>query len=332
MPDGEGAARFTLGYRPSFDGIRGVGLLMVMAAHSFIASMVAAGTLALQSFFLLSGFLITVLLVQEWERGGRIDLKRFYVRRALRLLPALVVFLGVSTVIVAVTLPEVLRTAHNRAAFSTLFYFFNWAFIYQWVNQVTVLAHCWSLSVEEQFYAVWPILLILLLRLRVSHVTKVGLVAFGSVAFMAERAILLRIPQPSPYRVLIGSDMHADSVLLGCALGLAACWGFLPERRLMIRATKVLAFASLVFLICHSVPRLRSEAAWLGPLELAGGQGVRVIALGLMFLTLLVSPPRVALRGARGAADCLVRAPQLRDLSVAPGHQCVSGDQTGLAG
>ena len=64
-----------------------------------------------------------------------------------------------------------------------------------------------------------------------SRVTKIGLVAAGMRAFIAERAILLRTPQPSPYRVLIGSDMHADSVLLGCALGLAACWGFLPERR-----------------------------------------------------------------------------------------------------
>ena len=296
MPDDESrGSSFTLGYRPSFDGIRGVGLLIVMATHSFILGLAAAGTLALQSFFLLSGFLITVLLVRESERHGRIDLKNFYVRRALRLLPALILFLGVSTVIIAFTFPEFLRTQHHRAASSTLFYFFNWALIYGWVNHVSVVHHCWSLSVEEQFYLVWPILLMLLLRLRVSRGTKIALVAAGMGASIVERAILLRVPQPSPYRVLIGTDMHADSLLIGCAIGLAACWGFLPECRVLIRATKVLALVSLVFLTCHSVPPLRWDPDWFEALELSGGQGVRVVALGFMFLTLLVSPPRLAL-------------------------------------
>ena len=295
MPDGERkTSGFTLGYRRSLDGLRGIFVIIVMATHSFIDGMAPAGTLAMQSFFMLSGFLITVLLVREWERYGRIDLKNFYVRRALRLLPALVLFLGVTTVVIALTLPEILRTAHTRGAFATLFYFFNWAYIYNWMEQVTVLGHTWSLSVEEQFYMVWPILLILLLRLRVSRAAKIGLVAAAVVAFVAERALLLRTPQPT-FRSLIGTDMHADSLLVGCALGLAACWGLLPERRLLLRVTKVLAFASIVFLVWHSVPPLRWDKPWLDAFELAGGQGVRVVALGFMFLTLLVSPPRLAL-------------------------------------
>ena len=170
------AAPFTLGYRPAFDGIRGVGVLIIMGAHSFIVGLTAAGILALQSFFVLSGFLITVLLAREWDRNGRIDLKNFYVRRALRLLPALLLFLVVSTAIVAFTFPEFLKAQHNRAALAALFYFYNWAFIYGWVNQATVIGHCWSLSVEEQFYLIWPVALILLLRLPVSRVTLIGIV------------------------------------------------------------------------------------------------------------------------------------------------------------
>ena len=123
LPRAPPEAPFTLGYRPSFDGIRGVGVLIIMGAHSFIVGLTAAGILALQSFFVLSGFLITVLLVREWDRYGRIDLKNFYMRRALRLLPALLLFLGVSTAIVAFTFPEFLRAQHNRAALAALFYF-----------------------------------------------------------------------------------------------------------------------------------------------------------------------------------------------------------------
>ncbi len=286
---------FTLGYRPSFDGIRGVGVLIIMGAHSFIAGLTGVGILALQSFFVLSGFLITVLLVREWERYGRIDLKKFYMRRALRLLPALLLFLGISTVIVTLTFPEILRAQHNRAALAALFYFHNWAFIYGWINQATVIGHCWSLSVEEQFYLIWPVALILLLRLPVSRVTMIGIVGLGSAASMVERMVLLRLPRPL-WRVALGSDMHADALLLGCALGLAACWGLLPQRRGSLRLIKSCAFVSLVFLTWQSARMLGWDPAWFGSFELSGGQGLRVMALGIMFLTLLISPPTLALR------------------------------------
>ena len=327
---------FTLGYRPSFDGIRGVGVLLIMGAHSFIAGLTAAGILALQSFFVLSGFLITVLLVREFDRNGRIDLKNFYARRALRLLPAFLLFLGVFTVLVAFTFPDFLRMQHNRAALAALFYFHNWAFIYGWVNQATVIGHCWSLSVEEQFYLIWPVALILLLRLPVSRATMIGIVAMGSVASMVERVVLLRLAGPS-WRVTLGSDMHADALLLGCALGLAACWGFLPQRRGLLRVIKSCAFVSLVFLAWHSVRMVRWDPTFFGTLELSGGQGLRVAGLGLMFLTLLTSPPKLAIRlleaplivwfGRRSYsiylwhlginAYCLIKFPELGQLWIA---------------
>ena len=178
-------------------------------------------------------------------------------RRALRLLPALVLFLGVTTVVVVLSLSadSLDRRTNSGGVSSTLFYFFNSAYIYNWMEQVTVLGHAWSLSVEERLYLVWPILLILLLRLRVGRATKIALVAAAVVAFARRARHPAEDPAgPRPFRVLIATDMHADSLLVGCALGLAACWGLLPERRLLLRVTKVLAFTSVVFLTWHSVP------------------------------------------------------------------------------
>ena len=114
------AVGFTLGYRPSFDGIRGIAVLIVVFSHSFISSLHPAATLAIQTFFVLSGFLITVLLVQEREWYGAVRLGRFYARRALRLLPALVVFLAISTLFVIVGFPDHLRRPHYEASLATL--------------------------------------------------------------------------------------------------------------------------------------------------------------------------------------------------------------------
>ena len=153
---------------------------------------------------------------------------------------------------------------------------------------------------------------------------------------MVERMVLLRLPRPL-WRVALGSDMHADALLLGCALGLAACWGFLPQRRGLLRLIKSGAFVSLILLAWHSVRMMRWDPTWFGSLELAGGQGLRVVGLGLMFLTLLTSPPKLAVRlleaplivwfGRRSYsiylwhlginAYCLIKFPELGQLWIA---------------
>jgi peptidoglycan/LPS O-acetylase OafA/YrhL len=285
---------FTLGYRPAFDGIRGVAVLIVMAAHSFIGGLGAVGALALQMFFVLSGFLITVLLLREWERTGSISLRNFYLRRALRLLPALLAFLAVISVAVMLTFPGDLRRQHVRASVATIFYFYNWALIYDWFSPSNVLGQCWSLSVEEQFYMLWPLALIALLRLPISRVWKLRLVGIGIVASVIARAVMLWHPQSSPYRVLMGSDMHADSLLLGCLIGMRACWGLLPARPRALRTLNVFAAVSFVFLTVYSLAITNLPLVLL-IFDAFGGQGLRVLMLGALFLTLLVAPPRSAL-------------------------------------
>lgn len=152
---------------PGLDGIRALAILAVFLYHAGVAWL-PGGFLGVESFFVISGFLITSLLLLDWSRHGRIDLKQFWARRALRLLPALWALLGVATTATALLAPQALpRTGED--ALTAFLYITNWAYIYRQVpyfetfNQ-PVLQHLWSLAVEEQVYLVWPVLVIGLLR------------------------------------------------------------------------------------------------------------------------------------------------------------------------
>jgi len=158
---------FSLGYRPSLDGLRGVSILAVMSYH---LGLIRGGFLGVDIFFVLSGFLITTLLTDEWIRSGSISFRKFYMRRALRLLPALVVLAitcDFATVIFArlywppeAFVPVVFGMAY--ASLVALFYVTNWVMISG--QTLWILGHTWSLSIEEQFYLLWPLILIALPR------------------------------------------------------------------------------------------------------------------------------------------------------------------------
>jgi peptidoglycan/LPS O-acetylase OafA/YrhL len=140
-PDADG---FRLGYRPALDGLRGVAALLVMSFHFQIPGW-SGGFLGVDVFFVLSGFLITSLLLEEWQRSGTVCLRRFFLRRALRLFPALVLVLLVTAPFVSYRWPLV-----------ALGYVANWALAFKFVT-FGPISHVWSLSVEEQFYLIWPI-------------------------------------------------------------------------------------------------------------------------------------------------------------------------------
>ena len=156
---------FKLGYLRGLDGLRGVLILMVLVCHGGLLPN-GYGFVAVNAFFVLSGFLITCLLVLEYDQSNDISLRRFYLRRALRLLPALVTMLFVFMVIAYLTdsRTEVFQEMHQ--ALWALFYSTNLAQILQAypVGHAEPFAHTWSLSLEEQFYFVWPLLLLFLLR------------------------------------------------------------------------------------------------------------------------------------------------------------------------
>src|SRR5262249_59463004 len=116
------------------------------------------GFLGVQIFFVISGFLITALLVEEHERNGRISLGKFYVRRALRLFPALFAVVAAAVIYATFAPRSQLHETANEAV-AAIFYWDNWFHALN-IGNPTILLHTWSLSIEEQFYLIWPIVLI----------------------------------------------------------------------------------------------------------------------------------------------------------------------------
>ena len=199
-----------LGYRPSLDGVRAFAVLLVAGVHTH-PRLVPAGSIGVDMFFVLSGFLITTLLVEEMDTRGRVSIGRFYIRRALRLLPALIGLLAfVAAWALLVAAPD---TRHNslREIVAAASYTRNLT----WWARVpgTLLGHTWSLALEEQFYLVWPALLTLCLRPR----RRGTLLAVGFVAAALFTSALRMSHVVGPAALFIG---RPDALLLGAALAL----------------------------------------------------------------------------------------------------------------
>jgi peptidoglycan/LPS O-acetylase OafA/YrhL len=215
-----------LGHQPSLDGVRAIAVLLVVAYHGFgsLGLFYGAGAVGVGLFFVLSGFLITALLVEEWQNSQRISLRSFYARRGLRIIPAfalLIVTFAIFTL--AFTPNESKREALVVTVVSATYL----TDIYQFAlhrELVTGLSHTWTLSIEEQFYLIWPLALLLLLRrVSIDRVAVVG-VAAGLLAALARW-----------WLYDAGHTVHefplawADSLLVGCVLGALSQYGRIPH-------------------------------------------------------------------------------------------------------
>jgi peptidoglycan/LPS O-acetylase OafA/YrhL len=207
---------FRLGRVPALDGLRGVAVLAVIVFHAHPA-LLTGGFFGVDVFFTLSGFLITSLAVQEVAGTGRLSLRRFYQRRALRLLPALVTLLAVVVAAYALLRPEDLRTILIEAGIA-LAYAGNWTRAIL-VTVPDMLGHTWSLAVEEQFYLLWPPLFLLLMRVGGRRAALIGTIALAAGAW-AWRATLA-MTGASTHRIYNGLDTRLDALMIGCALALA---------------------------------------------------------------------------------------------------------------
>jgi peptidoglycan/LPS O-acetylase OafA/YrhL len=251
QPTAPAGQSFRLGYRKSLDGIRGTAILLVILAHLNVVKD-HFGSLGVNAFFVLSGFLITCILVEEWDNSGGISLRNFYARRGLRLLPPLIAVLAVFVTLEFLTEPMKGAIRTSGHALKALFYYTNWAQTFRF-SRTSIFAHTWSLSIEEQFYLVWPIILIFLLRRtsRTSSLCWILLLTFFSV--LARIAVLTIEPgtQYGIRRVNLGLDTRADSLLLGCFAGMAISSRLIPQTsyiKMLFRWGSMLSIAGLLFI------------------------------------------------------------------------------------
>lgn len=209
-----------LSYLPALDGLRALAVLAVLAYHADLLWM-PGGFLGVEIFFVVSGYLITSLLLAEYRASGRILLKQFWQRRARRLLPALFTLLIAVLTYALFFLPT--EVASLRAdALAAFAYITNWYLIlsqqsyFQAMGRPSLLRHLWSLAVEEQFYLLWPLVFAFVLtRLR----TRATLwLLLSAAAISALWMGFLYVPDADPSRVYYGTDTRAAGLLIGAAL------------------------------------------------------------------------------------------------------------------
>ena len=209
---------------PGLDGLRALAVIAVLLYHADL-SFIPGGFLGVEVFFVISGYLITALLLAEWHRRGHIDLKNFWIRRARRLLPALYVLLVVCMAYAVVFLPGEVAGLRGDVV-AAVGYVTNWYLIvgqesyFEAVGRPSLLKHLWSLAVEEQFYLIWPPVLAFGLaigatRLRRRRTLILGLA--GAVASAVAMALLYQ-PGVDPSRIYFGTDTRATGLLCGAAL------------------------------------------------------------------------------------------------------------------
>ncbi|MDX6513696.1 MAG: hypothetical protein QOE36_3200 [Gaiellaceae bacterium] len=268
---------------PELTGLRGIAILLVFVYHALEAFRrvgLVGGWVGVDIFFVLSGFLITTLLVNEWDERGGISLLRFYARRALRLLPALVVFLAVAAPVLAYFEPETRRAVVRGTAYA-LFYVMNI------LGPIPFLGHTWSLSMEEQFYAVWPIVLLVALRLGAGRRSIAGGAFAAACGIALVRAALLL--HGTSWEDLYYRPLHSDGLLVGSALGLAYASNLLPRGDAWRRSLTMTSIPAAAFLgwIAWDV---NPGAHWL----YAGGQLAIAIAATVVVLAAVDGLPWLA--------------------------------------
>lgn len=222
-----------LSYRPHLDGLRAVAVVMVFFFHATPTSY-GAGFLGVDVFFVLSGYLITRILIEEWSRSGTLDLGRFYSRRVRRLTPALAALLIVM-LIRELTAGSILTFGDRmQEVFSTALYYANWNLIaasddyFGGFAEASPLRHAWSLAIEEQFYFVWPLVVWGLLRLTGRRTVAIGVAAVVSI--LSVLSMWQTFENDSVSAAYYRTDTRVHGLLVGAILGAAYA-----RRRLALR-------------------------------------------------------------------------------------------------
>ncbi|WP_046214122.1 acyltransferase family protein [Paenibacillus wulumuqiensis] len=212
-------------YMTGLDGLRAISVLAVIAYHLHL-KWAQGGLLGVEIFFVISGYLITDQLLYEWKTFGRISLLQFWVKRMRRLLPAMLGMLTVVATWLLLTDPSRLISLKGDF-FTSIFYINNWYLIFHDVSYFesfgppSPIGHLWSLAIEEQFYIIWPLLLLIGIFLAPRRGKLTLLILIGAAVSAAAMAILYE-PGSDPSRVYYGTDTRAFAILIGAAL--AVLW------------------------------------------------------------------------------------------------------------
>ena len=214
----------------ALDGMRAIAVLLVIAFHVRLPGF-RAGFVGVDIFFVLSGFLITSLLLEEIRRTGRVSLSAFWARRARRLLPALVLVLLTVGVVTALTATYTERASMRGDLLATTGYVANWHFVqtstyFADIGVDSPLEHTWSLAIEEQFYLLWPLLVFGVAAVGLRPRTAVGVLAVLGVGVSVGLLAILWAPGHVE-RAYMGTDARLFEPLLGAAGAalVASPWG-----------------------------------------------------------------------------------------------------------
>jgi peptidoglycan/LPS O-acetylase OafA/YrhL len=278
-----------LGYRPELDGLRGISILIVYIHHLY-SPLMPAGFLGVDIFFVLSGFLITSLLVEEWNRKGSISLKDFYIRRALRLMPAVFLLILITGALALVVLDKSTASETYQGIWLTLSYVSNWLYAFGYFSVENPLGITWSLAIEEQFYITWPLLLSLTLRFKLRRRWILCILALIIAIIPLHRKMLLE-QGANILRLYYASDTHADGLLIGCLVGLLVSWDLLPHNKRCGIWMKFLAALGIIF-FGYSV----SLPSWMNSLlYVCVGFTLVSLSVALSLIVMILSPPKFAL-------------------------------------
>lgn len=277
-------------YITGLDGIRAIAVIMVLAYHLKLA-LFKSGFLGVTVFFVLSGYLITGILISEVEEEGTIDLKNFWLRRIRRLVPA-VMSMAVVIIFVSAVVNRVIFTKGCKDFLASVLGFNNWWQIFNKVSYFEAagvpspFTHCWSLAIETQFYLIYPLILLGIYKLvksRGEGRAKRGLLFAGVTLLLALISVILMIvlfdPQQDASRVYYGTDTRAFSLLFGALLAILWDYRMVP-RRLSASVNMVLGSVSFAVLLVMTIAINGSSNFWY-----RGGQFVGTILTVLVIYT-----------------------------------------------
>lgn len=273
-------------YSPALDGIRALAVTAVVLFHAGVGGL-RGGFLGVDTFFVLSGFLITSLLLQEASATGHVQLARFWARRARRLLPALLAVLAATVIAGHHLLDDDSLRLLRTDGYAALGYVANWRMIFRGTGYAAATAtpsplqHTWSLGIEEQFYLLWPLLVAGLCAwaaVRRAYSMLLGLCLGGAVVSQVLCALLFR--PGSIGRAYYGTDTRAQALLLGAGLAALLALGGLRSARLGIPAAAALVLTAWLW---HAAD---DQASWL----YRGGLTAAALATALVIAHVIGEP------------------------------------------